>query len=107
MRELFLVGADQSHRGDRQYLYLIIYDIIDNKNRNKVFKYLKSYGTPVQKSCFETYLSESQFSRLEKRLIKMIDWETDNLRIYQMNGLNKVYNYGVKNVNAYIDLLIL
>lgn len=107
MRDTFLIEEAYSAKGERQYLFLIIYDIVDNRRRNKVFKLMKSYGFSVQKYSFEAYLTLKQLRILESKLNRLIDRSCDNIRIYQMNNLNKVYNYGIINQNAYTHLLIL
>ncbi|MGO1580825.1 MAG: CRISPR-associated endonuclease Cas2 [Peptoniphilaceae bacterium] len=107
MKDEFLIKDYRTPKGEKEYLYLIIYDVIDNKRRTRLFKFLNSYGSSVQKSCFEAYLTQRQYRNVEKRMISLIDSQEDNIRVYQLNGLNKVYNYGIENKNAYIDLLIL
>lgn len=41
-------------------LYLIIYDITDNKRRRKVSKILEKYGIRIQFSAFECELNEQK-----------------------------------------------
>ena len=55
MEKKELVPVDR-HR----YIVLAIYDIVDNKRRNKMVKYLEQYATRVQKSCFEGFLTLKQ-----------------------------------------------
>lgn len=88
-------------------MYLIIYDIIDDRRRNKIRKLLTGYGAMVQKSCCESYMTGRQYEQLERQLQHMIHWEEDNVRVYQLNGLNRVYNYGTENENAYQEIIII
>ena len=44
---------------DQKYVVLIIYDIVNNKQRVKMANLLSSYGTRVQKSAFEARLSKN------------------------------------------------
>jgi CRISPR-associated protein Cas2 len=67
---------------DGKLLVLIIYDIIDNNNRNRLAKYLKGYGVRVQKSAFEAYLDKKRRTRLidglhrfVKEREKLLRWE--------------------------------
>ncbi|VEJ34624.1 CRISPR-associated endoribonuclease Cas2 [Aedoeadaptatus ivorii] len=106
LREEFLVEDFRKPTGQKKYLYLIIYDIVDNKRRNRLFKFLKGYGTPVQRSCFESYLTESEYLKVERRICRWIDPEEDNVRTYQLHGLNRVFNYGTDNPNAYTEFII-
>lgn len=43
-------------KSDKRYIVLVIYDIVDNKKRNRMVKCLERYGVRVQKSAFEAYL---------------------------------------------------
>ena len=64
--------------------YIICFDISNDKNRRKVVKLLKNSGTRVQKSVFECLLDDKQFIDLKDNLEKIIDWNTDSLRYYQL-----------------------
>ena len=48
----------------RRYRVLIIYDIVDDKRRNKFVKFVSSYGFRVQKSAFEGRLDRLLYRRL-------------------------------------------
>ena len=45
-------------------MYLISYDISENKRRNKIFKELKNYGRHVQFSVFECELDRKRYRQL-------------------------------------------
>ena len=84
----------------RKNLVLVIYDVSDNKKREKLVKCLKSYGVRVQKSSFECLLSKKLYKKMVKESNKIIDKKTDSLRIYKMNNENKILNYGIgKNID--------
>lgn len=68
-RENFYIGEVVETSYDEKKLILITYDIIDNKRRSKFFKFLSGYMTPVQKSCFESHLTDKEFDRLRKKFI--------------------------------------
>ena len=69
---------------DGKDFYLISYDIESDRRRNKVAKTLEGFGDRVQKSVFELNIDERQRERLEKRLQKLIDSETDSVRWYRL-----------------------
>ena len=69
-------------KSDRRYIVLIIYDIVDNKSRLRMVKCLESYGIRVQKSAFEAYLNKKKYEQLMHEASKIINKETDSLRIY-------------------------
>lgn len=60
---------------------LVIYDIEDNKRRNKVVHLLESYGVRVQKSAFECYVDSARLNNMKSQLNKLVEDE-DSIRIY-------------------------
>jgi CRISPR-associated protein Cas2 len=66
-------------------LYVISYDIPNNKRRRKVAELLEGYGQRVQYSVFECDLSEKQYETLKARLRKRINHE-DSLRFYPISA---------------------
>lgn len=66
-------------------VYIICYDISDDKIRNEVFKTLGGYGERRQYSIFECHLTNSQFVRLWKKLEKMIA-ASDNIICYELSS---------------------
>lgn len=64
--------------------YLVCFDIVDDKTRNRVAKALKGSGYRVQKSVFECPdLTEKQFLKLKDRLEGLIDSTQDSVRYYR------------------------
>jgi len=64
-------------------LYIITYDIEDDRQRNKVSHILEGFGARVQKSVFECALDKSTFKRLTNALEKVfIRGEGNSIRIY-------------------------
>lgn len=66
-------------------LYLVVYDISINKERNKIDKLLHGYGFRVQKSVYECRLSRA----LKKQLIAQLtslDIKSGHVRFYSVNG---------------------
>ena len=81
-------------------LYVIAYDIHDDKRRYRVVKILEGVGDRVQYSVFEAFLSESQLKRIQDRLQSVIDPFIDSVRFYSMgvkyNGRITVVGWGMK-----------
>ncbi len=78
---------------------LVIYDIEDNRVRNKVVKRLETYGVRVQKSAFECYVDDGRYRNLVARLNGLVG-EKDSIRIYstasecfEVNLMNSVATY--------------
>ena len=86
-------------------LILVIYDIIDNKRRNKMVKLLESYGTRVQKSAFEALITTRQYNKLIEVIKQLID-NDDNIRIYRLNSSNEVILLG-KTYSVYEEEVII
>jgi CRISPR-associated protein Cas2 len=63
---------------------LISYDIVDNKIRGKVLRYLKDYGTRVQKSVFECNIDSNVYSDIKGELEGMINLKKDKVRFYPL-----------------------
>lgn len=67
--------------GDQKF-YVISYDIVDDRKRQKAAEALKDYGQRVQKSVYEARLDAKTLAALLERLRKIIDKDTDNVLVY-------------------------
>ena len=67
---------------ERRYIVLVIYDITENKRRNRMVKCLERYGVRVQRSAFEAFLTKKKYECLVGEAQHLIDGATDSLRIY-------------------------
>jgi len=65
-------------------LVMISYDITDDQKRLKVMKFLKDYGTRVQKSVFECNLSQKAYDQVKKGVEGIINKRKDRVRYYRM-----------------------
>ncbi|HUN23602.1 MAG TPA: CRISPR-associated endonuclease Cas2 [Anaerolineales bacterium] len=59
---------------------------MDDRRRTRLHKHLLKYGTPVQYSVFECWLSATQWRELQKQLPKWVKAKDDNLRCYVLCG---------------------
>lgn len=66
--------------------YLVVYDITNNKRRNRVHKLLLDYGTPVQYSVFECLITTDERKELEILIKKKIKPQLDHVRFYRICG---------------------
>jgi len=66
-------------------LYLVIYDISDDKRRRRVFNLLEGYGRRVQFSAFECVLTDRKFEELRTRLVKVVKMDVDSVRFYPIS----------------------
>lgn len=63
-------------------LYLVAYDVPNDRRRTKLHKALCGFGAWTQFSLFECFLDEKQLVALRHRVERLIDPAEDNVRIY-------------------------
>jgi CRISPR-associated protein Cas2 len=63
-------------------LVLVVYDIPDNKRRNKLAKFLEGHGERVQLSVFECFLDLEEMEQLYQQIHKRVKTAEDNVRFY-------------------------
>jgi CRISPR-associated protein Cas2 len=65
-------------------LFMVCYDILNDRNRRKIQKILEGYGERVQFSLFECDISETQFRSLRGELISCSSDNGDSIRYYRI-----------------------
>jgi CRISPR-associated protein Cas2 len=65
-------------------LYIVTYDIVNDRRRVRLAKALKNFGNRVQYSVFECLMGTKELEKLRKRTTALIDFEEDSVRIYSM-----------------------
>lgn len=65
-------------------LYVVAYDIGDDRRRNRVHKALCSFGKWTQYSVFECHLSERELIAMREKAMRLLKPEEDSLRIYPL-----------------------
>jgi CRISPR-associated protein Cas2 len=80
----FILLPSSFQRGFLMF-YLVCYDVVLDRRRNKVAHILEGYGLRVQKSVFECVLTPDQREMLNKKLAKFIDQNEDQVRFYPMS----------------------
>jgi CRISPR-associated protein Cas2 len=65
-------------------LYVIAYDIPNDRRRTKVLKTLRGFGKWTQFSVFECFLSAKELVLLHERLRKQIRPDEDSVRFYPL-----------------------
>lgn len=82
-------------RDGKRHTVLVIYDIVDNKLRNKMVKCLERFGIRVQKSAFEAYIAQKDYLRMLNMITKFIDPAVDSLRVYVLHSHNSIKSWGL------------
>ncbi len=77
-------------------LYLVAYDIANDKRRTKLHKALSGFGAWTQFSLFECHLDDKQLVALRHRVARIINPDEDNVRVYPVCAacMAKVETYG-------------
>lgn len=77
---------------------VVVYDIPENKRRERLRKSLKRFGNSVQKSVFECDLSQGQIEAMEKVIRAIMSVTEDNIRYYKIckNCAGEVEVFGGK-----------
>lgn len=78
---------------DDRVFVLIIYDIISNKQRVKLAKYLQGFGFRIQKSAFEAVIKENVYNRMLAGLGQFAT-DQDSIRVYKIIGKGQVKTFG-------------
>jgi CRISPR-associated protein Cas2 len=63
--------------------YVIVYDITDDKRRNRIFKILKNYATPVQYSVFEAHIHPNALVELKYKMWSTMNTKEDSIYFYR------------------------
>jgi CRISPR-associated protein Cas2 len=85
-------------RGARQStLYVVAYDIPDDKRRTKVHSILKGFGQWTEFSLFECFLTRKELLLMRAKLNQYLDAKTDRVRIYAICDacLDKIETIGI------------
>ena len=65
-------------------LYLVSYDIPDDRRRTKLAKTLKDFGDRVQYSVFECILDQELLDKMTARIQAIIVAAEDSVRVYSL-----------------------
>lgn len=68
----------------RSTLYVIAYDIANDRRRSKVHKALCGFGEWTQYSLFECFLDARELVQLRAKLQPLLEPEEDSVRIYPL-----------------------
>jgi CRISPR-associated protein Cas2 len=76
-------------------LYLIAYDIREDKRLNSVRYFLKGYSTGGQKSVYECFLTDGEIKFVMSRLRMLILEIEDRVHIFRMDGRSRTHAIGI------------
>ena len=78
-----------------QRLWIICYDIADDKRRAKVYKRMRGAGEHIQFSVFRCVLSELQLVELKTDLVDIIDGREDQVLFVPLGAAEVAANWGM------------
>lgn len=76
-------------------LYLIAYDITENRRLSRVRTFLKGYSTGGQKSVYECFLTDGELRYVKKKIERIILPEEDRVHIFTMDGRSRTHTLGI------------
>jgi len=76
-------------------LYLIAYDITDDRRLNRVRTVLKGYSTGGQKSVYECFLSNGELRSVMSMLNRLILASEDRVHIFRIDGRSRTHVLGI------------
>ena len=103
--ENYFFDIEEKPDNDKVFV-LIIYDIVDNKRRLKLAKFLAGYGFRVQKSAFEALITKKKYKELLERLPAYVSQE-DSIRVYKIIGKGQVVSFGKKAEKEDEDIIVI
>ena len=94
-------NSTQTREGRQSTLYVVAYDISDDKRRTQVHKVLKGFGTWTEYSLFECFLTKKELLQMRDKLSKHLNSQQDRVRIYMIcnSCLSKVETVGIPEPN--------
>ena len=81
-----------------EHVYLVCYDISDQKRWRKIYKTMKGYGAWLQLSVFQCRLNKEDLLKMTDTLTEIMHCDEDNLIIIDIGAAEnvalKVASYG-------------
>ncbi len=72
------------------HLFIVAYDISDQRRWRRVFKTMQGYGEWLQLSVFQCRLDRKRLAQFESQLSDLIDHEDDHLMILDLGPADSV-----------------
>lgn len=90
---------------EKKILVVVVYDIVEDKRRKNLVKFLEGFGFRVQKSVFEARIRIKIYNKLKKDIHKFAQGE-DKIKIYCIKGESEVISIG-EDIKIDDDILVL
>ncbi|GAQ95559.1 CRISPR-associated protein Cas2 [Thermodesulfovibrio aggregans] len=76
-------------------LFIIAYDITDERRLAQIRYFLKGYSTGGQRSVYECYLTKEELKFIISKLKRMIFPYEDRVHIFRVDGRSRVITLGI------------
>lgn len=106
MEKEYYFAPDETACRSAKVLTVIVYDISNQKQRNRTVKFLEGFGYRVQKSVFEAWLNERQLLKLCSGLDRLLAPD-DHVKIYRVRGNSSTYTWGTAENFGPEDVVII
>jgi len=73
-----------------EHLYIVCYDIRDDKRWRRIYKLMRGNGEWVQLSVFQCRLDRMKFLRLKDAVHKLIDHDEDHVLFFNIGPADRV-----------------
>lgn len=68
-------------------VYLVCYDVSDDKRLRKAYKKMRGFGDPMQYSVFRCELSPTEKQRMKETLWETLDWNHDRVMVIDLGPI--------------------
>ncbi len=65
-------------------MFVVCFDVCDDKRLRRIAREIGNFGARVQKSVFECHLDDSELAALQQRLARLLNEKEDNVRYYPL-----------------------
>ena len=65
-------------------VYLVCYDVADDKRLRKTYKKMRGFGDPLQYSVFRCELSETERQLMKETLWSILNWSEDRVMLIDL-----------------------
>ncbi len=65
-------------------MHVLVYDVVNNRRRDRLHRTLKNFGTPVQRSVFEFDIGPKEANKMMIQVERLIEPTEDTVRLYRI-----------------------
>ena len=91
------------------YFTVIAYDVSNDRRRRALVRVLESFGTRVQESVFEAWLTDQERNRLEIRAYACLKKSEDRMGIYVLprSDMESIVSFGQGSITQDFTHLVI